>query len=90
MYPVRDILFECVVVPRYTNDTFVHVDQLGRLEPGGMLNLDWSMRLTDEGESAVTARNEAVLRDLYPEGLSPHGVRYALTMVGPDQNVTTP
>ena len=70
-------------------ETFVHVDRLGELEPGDVLDLDWSMQLTDEDKSAVTAQNEAVLRDLYPEGLSRHGVRYVLTMVGPDQNVTT-
>jgi len=69
-------------------ETFVHVDRSGELEPGDVLDLDWSVQLMDE--SAVTARSEAVFRDLYPEGLSRHGVRYASTMVGADQNVTTP
>lgn len=88
VYQVRDILFECVVASLYMTETFVHVDRLDKLEAGDVLDLDWSMQLTNE--SAITAQNEAVLRDLYPEGLSRHGVRYASTMVGPDQNVTTP
>lgn len=87
---MRDILFECVVESQYMTETFVHVDRLGKLEAGDVLDLDWSRQLSDEDESAVTAQNEAVLRDLYPEGLSRHGVRYASTVVGPDQNVTTP
>lgn len=71
-------------------ETFVHVDRLGQLSVGDVLALDWSMQLADEAGSVVTVQQEAVLRDLYPDGLSRHGVRYASTMVGTDQNVVTP
>lgn len=71
-------------------ETFIHVDRFGELDAGDVLEVDWTMQLANETASAVTVQQEPVLRDLYPEGLSRHGVRYAGTMVGTDQNVTTP
>lgn len=70
--------------------TFYHVDRLGGLEPGDVLDLDWSLHLADNPEKRVSPQEEPVLRELYPEGLSRHGARYASTIIGVDQNASTP
>jgi len=70
--------------------TFYHMDRLGKREPGDVLGVDWSWQLANSPEKTVAPQEEAVLRELYPEGLSRHGVRYASTIIGLDQNAPSP
>lgn len=71
-------------------DTFFHIDRTNSLEPGDVLELDWSFRLGASECPEVSPENEQILRDMYPEGLSRHGFRYASAMVVEDNNVSVP
>jgi len=72
------------------SETFLHVDRTSSLEIGDKLELDWSFRLGGEKAPQAELENKQILQEMYPEGLSRHGFRYASAMVGEDKNVSTP
>lgn len=72
------------------SETFYHIDRTNSLESGDVLELDWSFRLGGEDAPKVDPENEQTLRELYPEGLSRHGFRYASAIINEDKNVRTP
>lgn len=72
------------------SEVFFHVDRTNSLELGDELGLDWSFRLGGEKASQAEPENKQILQEIYPEGLSRHGFRYASAMVGEDENINTP
>jgi len=58
-------------------DTFYHVDQYGELEVGSTLKLEWPPRITNNLVTTSSEENMEAIQELYPEGLSRHGVKYA-------------
>lgn len=72
------------------SEVFFHIDRTNSLELGDELGLGWSFRLGSEKAPQVEPENKQILQEMYPEGLSRHGFRYASAMVGEDTNVNTP
>lgn len=60
------------------SQTFYHVDRHRNLEVGDILELEWPGTLIGEWENSPTSSDHLeILEELYPEGLSRHGSRYA-------------
>lgn len=58
-------------------DIFYHVDRSNTRTVGDRLELEWPGKLRDDTIAHSGDDNEEILRELYPEGLSRHGARYA-------------
>lgn len=58
-------------------ETFYHVDRYSSLSVGSVLELSWPSRVAGNLVTGSTDENEEVLQELYLEGLSSHGARYA-------------
>ena len=63
----------------FMSSTFYHVDRHGDLDVGSTMELEWPPRLSDQLITVSPEENMETLEDLYPEGLSRHGARYAQT-----------
>lgn len=57
--------------------TFYHLDRSNTCEVGDRLDLEWPGKIQDNLDVRSGAKNQVKLRELYPEGLSRHGARYA-------------
>jgi len=61
---------------------FYHVDRTGGLEVGETVELGWEFELGGrEDPSGVTAPNGELLRELFPEGVTRHGIRHLSVIV---------
>lgn len=72
-------------------ETFYHVDLFGELEIGDILDLYWPPRVTPSefalppDDSMDPNHDINVLEEVFPEGLSSHGARHALSALVGDE-----
>lgn len=65
--------------------SFYHIDCSNSFAVGDQMELEWPGKLREGLVTRSSDENEAQLREMYPNGLSPHGARYAhAALVGKD------
>lgn len=69
-------------------ETFYHVDQHGELEVGDTMRLEWPPQIKNNVIVRSSESNTEILKKEYPNGLSRHGSKYALSALVTSNDVS--